>query len=196
MTTRFPHTGKVATNSSSAGFTIIELMVTLIVLAILIGIAGPSMRNFILQQRIKAAASEFQRGLSLARAEAIRRNQRVTLAAADTGCSDFSKGWRIFYDSTSGSSVNQCFDGGETQVMRSDELDSALAVTWTNADSNKAYLIFTPTGGVTMANGAIGASSWSVSIPTIPAIQPRTICINFYGRTRTISGTVTCGSSG
>ena len=196
MKTLHPRIEKVPTKDFSAGFTIIELMITLILLAILIGIAGPSMRNFILQQRVKSAASEFQRGLTLARAEAIRRNQRVTLAAADASCTDFSKGWRIFYDSAPGSSANQCFQGSETQVMRSDELDASLAVTWANADSNKAYLMFTPTGGVTMANGAIGASSWSVSVPTIPGIQPRSICINFYGRTRTLSGSATCGSSG
>ena len=196
MKTLHARFGKAPNYNFSAGFTMIELMVTLILLAILIGIAGPSMRNLILQQRVKSATSEFQRGLTLARAEAIRRNQRVTLAAADASCSDFSKGWRIFFDSASGSSANQCFDGSETQVMRSDELDAALVVTWINADSNKAYLMFTPTGGVTMANGAIGASSWSVSIPTIPAIQQRTICINFYGRTRTLSGSATCGSSG
>ncbi len=188
--------GRHSRNGSCAGFTLIELMITVVLLGILIAIAAPSMRNFLLQQRVKAAASEFQRGLTLARAEAIRRNQRVTIAAADTGCSDFSKGWRVFYDSPSGSSANQCFDASETQVMRSDELDQSLTVTWTNADANKAYLMFTPTGGVTMANGAIGASSWSVSIPAIPQIQARTICINFYGRTRIVSGASTCGTSG
>lgn len=178
------------------GFTVIELMITVLLLALLLAIAAPSLREFVLQQRVKAALSEFHRGVTLARAEAIRRNQRVTLAAADSSCSDFGQGWRIFYDGQSGPTANQCFDSSETQVMLSPALDSVLTVTWRNADANKPYLIFTPTGGVSMANGAVGASSWSVAVPSVPSIQARTLCINFYGRTRTLSGSSTCSASG
>lgn len=159
-------------------------------MAILILVAVPSLREFLLEQRVKAALSEFQRGVSLARAEAVRRNQRVTLAAADTTCTDFKQGWRVFYDN----SANQCYATGETQIMLSPALDTALSVAWTNGDSNKPYLIFTPTGGVAMANGANGASSWSISVPSATSIPVRTLCINFYGRTRILKGSTNCST--
>ena len=78
----------------AAGFTLIELMVTIAVLAIVTAIAVPSMRSLILANRLTAASTELVTSLQLARSEALRRNAPVTVcASADgAGCSE-SAAW-------------------------------------------------------------------------------------------------------
>ena len=172
-------------NRFASGFTLIELMVTIAVLAIFMAIAAPSLQRFILQQRIKAAVSEFNRGLMLARAEAIRRNQRVVFAARAANCNDFKDGWQIFVDT---GTKDQCFNGTDVLVTQSDPLDTALSVAWQNADANKTYLIFAPTGAAMMSNGSFGASRWTVSVPSDTGIEAKSVCVNAYGRVRTATG--------
>lgn len=77
---------------SQLGFTLIELMVGLIVLAILIAFAVPSYQSLIAEQRVRATVSDLHSALALARSEAIKLNRQITLVPADEG---WSSGWRI-----------------------------------------------------------------------------------------------------
>ncbi len=71
--------------SRARGFTIVELMVTLMVVAILAGIAMPTMRSVMINARIKGAAQSIQNGLALARAEAVRLNMQVEFVLQGNG---------------------------------------------------------------------------------------------------------------
>lgn len=57
-----------------AGVTLIELMVTIAVLAVVLGIGVPSFRDLILQNRLTSAANELLSGIAATRSEAIKRN--------------------------------------------------------------------------------------------------------------------------
>jgi type IV fimbrial biogenesis protein FimT len=61
------------------GFTIIELMVTLVVFTILVGIAAPNLSEFLLTQRVSGQASELINSLALARSEAGKRNASIVV---------------------------------------------------------------------------------------------------------------------
>ena len=65
------------------GFTLVEMMVTLFVLAILLAVAVPSFREMLLNFQIRAAAEGLNTGLQLSRAEAIRRNTNVVFTLND-----------------------------------------------------------------------------------------------------------------
>lgn len=58
-----------------AGFTLVELLITLIVMAVLIAIAAPSFTTYRQRQSIKAAAEEYVSLLAEQRLEAVKRNQ-------------------------------------------------------------------------------------------------------------------------
>ncbi|MFC3658969.1 GspH/FimT family pseudopilin [Luteimonas notoginsengisoli] len=73
------------TRPCAAGFTLIELMVTLAVAGILAAIAVPSMTAMLNANRLSGATGELTAALQLARAEAIRRNTRVTVCASANG---------------------------------------------------------------------------------------------------------------
>ena len=65
---------------SSSGFTLIELMVTIAVLAIIVSIAAPSISTQLANQRVKSTAATLANALSEAKAESVIRRQNVTVA--------------------------------------------------------------------------------------------------------------------
>ena len=71
--------------SLSAGFTLIELMISLVILAILLSLGMPAFTGILESSRTKAAASGFAMGLQRARAEAISKNQTVTFTPNGAG---------------------------------------------------------------------------------------------------------------
>ncbi|OGT34743.1 MAG: hypothetical protein A2W28_04270 [Gammaproteobacteria bacterium RBG_16_51_14] len=74
-----------------AGFTIIELMMTLAVAGILAAMAAPSMRNTLLNQRVKTAASDAHISFLLARSEAIKRSVDIEVERNTS----WSNGWDV-----------------------------------------------------------------------------------------------------
>lgn len=68
----------------NSGFTLIELMVTIAVLAIIVGIAAPSISTQLANQRVKATANTLANALKEAKVESILRRQNVTVVYTST----------------------------------------------------------------------------------------------------------------
>ncbi|KAI3591221.1 hypothetical protein D9X30_3902 [Cupriavidus sp. U2] len=79
------------TNGQARGFTLVELIVTLLVLTILSTMAAPSFQQFIAGQRLRNAASDLASAVTLMRSEAVKRNGITTLSANGT----WSAGWVV-----------------------------------------------------------------------------------------------------
>lgn len=71
--------------SKSQGFTLIELMVTIAVLAIIVGMAAPSVSTQLANQRTKSTAATLENALKEARAESMIQRQNITVAADASG---------------------------------------------------------------------------------------------------------------
>ena len=69
----------------AAGFTLIELMVTVIVLVIVVSMAAPNMSQLISSQRTRNAAADLASALTLTRSEAVNRSATTTMTASGTG---------------------------------------------------------------------------------------------------------------
>lgn len=89
------------------GFTLVELLVTLAVFAILVGLAAPQLRTLLIRRTVSSQAESLSAGLRLARSEAIKRGQYVTMCASNNaesatptclanGASDWGSGWIVF----------------------------------------------------------------------------------------------------
>lgn len=82
----------------SLGFTLIELMVTIAVAAVLLTIALPSFVDTTLNSKLRATANNLSAAAMLARSEAIKRNSATRLCPSsdNTSCSgDWEDGWIV-----------------------------------------------------------------------------------------------------
>ena len=85
------------------GFTLLELMVVVALLVLGVTVAIPALGGMVDEARLSAATNRLLGGLSLARGEALRRGERVTLCrSADGmecgGSSSYAQGWLVFVD--------------------------------------------------------------------------------------------------
>lgn len=78
--------------SSVRGFTLLELLATIAVAAVLAAVSIPMYRDFVRTQRIKTAAFDLNYALILARGEALKRNGLVSVTADSRG---WSFGWSV-----------------------------------------------------------------------------------------------------
>ena len=69
----------------AGGFTLVELMVTITLLAILLGLAMPPMLGWVRDSKVRAVSETLQSGLREAQSEALRRSRQVVFSLTDVG---------------------------------------------------------------------------------------------------------------
>lgn len=74
------------------GFTLVELMITIMVLVILAMVAVPSFHVFVANQRVRNASFDLMAALTLARSQAITENGSVNLSQSGSG---WNGGWTV-----------------------------------------------------------------------------------------------------
>ncbi len=138
------------------GFTLIELMMTLSIAAILLTIAVPSYITFTKNSRITAQTNKIVTAISMARGEASKRGTRVVLCRSDDvgkddpDCSgnsgiakDWSNGWLVFAVGTS--RVTPLYDPSKDDVLIGQFESESNVVIKTNSANDK-NLEFNPDG--------------------------------------------------
>lgn len=105
---------------SQIGVTLIELIITLAVAAILTSLAVPSFRQAMVSNRLTSINNEFMGAINFVRAEAIKRGQSISLCKSTTGdaCSTvnttfWENGWIAFADNN----ANGDLDVGEAVLQ-------------------------------------------------------------------------------
>jgi type IV fimbrial biogenesis protein FimT len=96
-----PHT--TVHQSAYTGFTVLELLITVSLTAILLVLGVPALQDFVMRQRMSAALHALHTQLELARRDAIHFNAYVMICPGDDtlGCAnsnDWSTGWIVFND--------------------------------------------------------------------------------------------------
>jgi type IV fimbrial biogenesis protein FimT len=81
----------------AGGFTLIEMMTAIFILALLVTLAVPSFNDASLSGKLTGLANDLVASAQLARSEAIKRNAAVTLCASGDGatCDDPGDGWSV-----------------------------------------------------------------------------------------------------
>jgi type IV fimbrial biogenesis protein FimT len=138
------------------GFTLIELMIGIAVLAIVLALGMPSYNAWIQNTRLRNTAESILAGLQLARSEAVSRNQSV----------------RFVFDETDGDWVVGCVTASTTcpagiqKKMRGEGSSSSITV----VASDDHTIIFDSLGRMTSPVPGGGASFASFEVDILPAV--------------------------
>jgi len=141
-----------------SGFSLLELMVTLSIGALIMTMAVPSFQNSINNQRMVSATNELVMSLTLAKSEAIKRVGYVSVCKSSDGAtctgddSSWNDGWIVFANAASANLGS--VDAGDELIRVFPALSSRLAVTpLGNVDG---FVSFRPSGtlGTNAANFA------------------------------------------
>ena len=134
------------------GFTVLELMVTLAVAAILLSLATPSYQSFMNRQRMKAAVSGLHNDLLAARSQAVFRRGIVVACPGNpidgcTGGNAWTAGWIVFEDRNDDRQHQ-----AEEPLLRHGQGQSHVAI---HAPASRAEIRFFPDGSTPGSNGSI-----------------------------------------
>lgn len=182
---------------SLRGFTLIELMVTLTVLAIVLGLAAPSLASLLASNRISTQTNEFIGALNLARSEAVRRGQPVTLLAA---ADNYSQGWTVFPDANGNGAAASATDaadglpirqssafGGQVTLKR----QTCTGDPCTFSDSTAAgstFVVFTGRGAISTTAPAY----FKACDPSNTSVKGRLLQVNVVGKITLLNTSLAC----
>jgi len=181
------------------GLTAIELLVALVILAILLGIASPSMSRFISQWRVSNTVNALTGSLRVARTEAIARarpvvvcrvaNSTSTTCLSTAGTNGFASGWIVFANNDTDD--NNDFATATDEILLRQDAQSGIA----NIRLNTAgRFVFYPNGLLKdNANGINVDASSFISTSATPWAR-KGLCITKPGRVRSIADAGDCGT--
>ncbi len=128
--------------SRSRGFTLVEMMTSIVVLAIILAFALPNLSSFVRTSRVRGAQSELIASFMLARSEATKRGLAVTVGAlAPTTGNEFSAGWTVWLDTNGNGTV----ESGELVIRTYPSVSSGVVI----STGSQTAVTFAPTGFVT-----------------------------------------------
>lgn len=155
----------------SCGFSLVELLIAIGIVAILASLAAPAFTTYIKDTRASNAALQLSSDLNLARSEAIKRNAGVLVCAitateACTAGTDWVGGWKLCYDADSDGNCDDSTVAKPNPIKVRRALSGGLTIT-----GPATSFWFTPTSALASAGGgtkafSINAGKWQVSVAT------------------------------
>ncbi len=164
------------------GFTLVEMIITVAIAAIVLGMGVPGFQQLIRANRTVTEVNRLVTALSLARSEAVKRNATVAMCrASGSNCSlapgvNWENGWVVFTDNVT---QNGTIDAGEQTLQVYERMPQGYTLrpgpTFTN------WIAFQPTGQM-LGSGGAAADSFRVCDDTQAAAERRLIQVNLVGR--------------
>jgi type IV fimbrial biogenesis protein FimT len=157
-------------HSRSRGFNLIELMVVLALISGTLAMAAPSMGDWLVKSRQRNLAKAIAHATALARTEAIKRNDRVTVCiSADQQTCTQSGGWEqgwIIFPGPSDRTLEV-----EDTIIHYESSGTFSKLTATGNQPVRSYLSFLSTGRPHVLSGAFQAGTITVCAPKQNAID-------------------------
>jgi type IV fimbrial biogenesis protein FimT len=185
------------------GFTLIELIITVTIVAIVLTIGVPSFQGMMRNNRVAAHTNDFLSSLNLARSEAIKSGWRVVLCpstdqATCNGGTAWGNGWIVFIDADANNNgiLDQASDDNGTRDIGAGNPPNEFILrvheqlagndTLVGNGPVSTYISFAPDGSTRVAGGnAFQAGTLTFGLCNSNNEQ-NTIVINSVGRVRVV----------
>ncbi len=153
-----PHDRRIKKQAQS-GFTLVELMITIAILAILFGVAIPSFSDFLTRSNLRSYSIDFQADVKFASEQARMQGESVIVSTLD-GSVNWKNGYQVWVDENADNTAQ------DTEVLRHrDSMKAGVKVSLNGNDM--ARVRFNRNG--TVLNGAhkitVSAYPANTSIP-------------------------------
>ena len=185
--------------SKQRGFTLIEALVSMAIVAVLAAVAAPAFRAMTERMAVSSVTDEMVASVNLTRNTAIANNGNVVirkLTEAETGLTglctttqNWSCGWRVFWDQN----ANGVQNGDANNIANAERTIYNFAIT------NNVVVMRSVNGANMTANrwgqlAGINAVGYTLSPRGTGVGSPATttICVNSGGRMRVVQGAVAC----
>lgn len=172
-----------AQGQAQRGFTLVELVVAVSILAVLLTIGVSSFADIGTSMKLTSASNTLLAHIHHARSEAIKRNSRVVLCKSSDGAAcaqtgGWEQGWIVFHDANN----NALREDSEIIIQREPALASELLLTGNSHVSR--YLSFAGSGATRKVGGSYQMGTLTLCRRSTQAGEARQIVFNAVGRPR------------
>ncbi|MFC0709838.1 GspH/FimT family pseudopilin [Azorhizophilus paspali] len=158
----------------SRAYTLIELMTSLALIAVLAMVGVPALSHSVEGQRVGTTSRNLSASLALARHAAISQNRPVLVESLE---SDWEAGWRVYVDANS----NGAFDPGERELSRQGQAPDGVRIAPNSPV--RGYVRYIATGQAQLASGAFQAGTFTICHQN-GRHAVRSLILNASGRVR------------
>jgi type IV fimbrial biogenesis protein FimT len=169
----------------SRGFTVIELMITVAVVAIVAAIAVPSFTEQIRNNRSVSIANEFIDTVSFARAQAVSRPARISICASsdqETCTGDWKDGYIVFIDTAATDTTVPPEEGEILKVIQITRPDVEIVAAFD--ETSTTFIRFTSIG--TLARISADPLTIQTKVTDCKGNYARSIAITLAGQTTAV----------
>lgn len=183
------------------GMTLVELLVTMAILGILLGLAIPNFQSVIAANALRTATNDLMAGIAQTRALAIRTGKRATMCPSLSGTycdqsATWQDGWIIFSDPSKRGGALAATDAAVITAYHPSLASSIIVV---SNDGIPGYISYGGDGQGKKINGEVMAGTLRVcttASAVLDAERARNLVMNFVGRisNRKISTDASCNA--
>ena len=165
------------------GFSIIELMITVVILGVLMGIGIPAFQSTVKNNRMTSNLNAFITALNQARSEAVKQNQEVVVCTSTNGTScagntNWENGWVVFVDRDNDGAIddgNACGSGATDDCILSVQTTLPGETTLRSAGTSISYF----------GSGASNGADTFTICDDRGASEAKAVIVSSTGRPRT-----------
>lgn len=192
-----------AKTNSRRGFTLIELMVTIAILAIIASLVAPALGTFVSRSAMRGVSADFTLAMQRARSEAINRNMCVTMCMSSnaslsppkctTSGDEWGVGWIVYLNPSCDTTITTANPKTGTSPLETVVLvreTSGPRYSLQNGNSGTRSITFSARGNTRSSTGA-SFNLVDGKVPSSDAIN-RTFCLDFAGRIKTVEYASSC----